>query len=93
MDLICTAPATLAGLTNKGSLTVGKDADIVLFDPHAAWPLRNETLHDDVGWTPYEGLTLTGKPMLTMSRGTIIVENGRLLAKAGRGQFVPRTPR
>lgn len=87
----CTTPAKLMGLQNKGEITVGYDADLVIFDPEATQTITPETLHETAGWTPYNGLTLQGWPQTTLSRGNIVVHNGEFLGKAGNGRFIHRT--
>jgi dihydropyrimidinase len=91
VDLCCTAPARLAGLTGKGDIQVGYDADLVVFDPGREFTVSTETLHEQVDWTPYEGLVLSGWPAATISRGEVIVDDGRFLARPGRGRYAPRS--
>jgi dihydropyrimidinase len=91
VDLCATTPARLFGLTRKGSITPGYDADLVIFDPDKQVRLSTDTLHEQVDWTPYEGLEVTGWPSVTISRGEIIAEDGNFLGEAGRGRFVRRT--
>jgi len=88
VDLCCTTPAWLFGLENKGDIQVGKDADLVIFDPSKEKKLEKETLHEEAGWTPYKNTTITGWPEVTISRGEIIVQNGKCTAEKGRGQFI-----
>lgn len=88
VDLCCSSPARLFGMDNKGDILVGKDADLVIFDPEKINPLSCETLHEKVDWTPYEGLDIIGWPELTISRGDILVEKGEFKAKPGRGKFL-----
>lgn len=91
VDLCCTTPARLHHLYRKGHIAVGYDADLVIFDPEAEITLSTNTLHENVDWTPYEGLQLQGWPSATLSRGEIIAQNGECTADAGRGRFVART--
>ncbi len=89
--LCCTNPAKAFGLyPRKGVLAVGADADIVVFDPFKAVTLSTETLHENVDFTPYEGWPVTGFPVMTMSRGEVICQDGELRAKPGRGRFIKR---
>ena len=88
VDLCCTTPAWLFGLENKGDIQVGKDADIVIFDPEKEVLLNVENLHEKVDWTPYKDITITGWPEVTISRGDIIIKDGQCLAGKGRGKFI-----
>ena len=90
VDACCTAPAELVGLSRKGKILVGYDADLVVFDPEKRIVLSTETLHENVDWTPYEGIELSGWPETTLSRGEIVVENGQFYGQKGRGQFMAR---
>ncbi len=90
VDLCCTTPSRLAGFKRKGDIVVGYDADLVIFDPEKEMTLSTETLHEQVDWTPYEGLRIQGWPAVTISRGEVIVADGVFLGQAGRGQFVQR---
>ena len=82
--------AKLYGLyPRKGTIALGGDADLVLWDPtrrvHVTWAM----LHDQTGYTPYEGRDLTGWPVTVISRGRVVVQDGQLHAEPGSGQFVP----
>jgi len=90
IDLCCTTPAKTVGLTNKGHIGVGFDADIVIFDPERPFTITPNSLHETAGWTLYDGITLQGWPSLTILRGSIIVSDDTLLAKPGSGQFIHR---
>jgi dihydropyrimidinase len=69
---------------------VGKDADIVVVDPELKRTVSTDTMHSNVDYTVYEGRELTGWPVVTVSRGEVVVEGGKLVAERGRGRFVPR---
>ena len=90
VETCCTRPAELFGLTRKGRLRPGGDADIVLFDPRKQVTLSPETLHSPLPFASYDGVTLTGFPVTTISRGEVIVADGAFLGEAGRGNFVER---
>ena len=90
VDLCCTAPARLAGFRRKGQINIGFDADLVVFDPQKVVEISSETLHENVDWSPYEGRTITGWPAATISRGDVIVQDGKFNAEAGRGRFAER---
>lgn len=91
VDLCSTTPARLAGLPGKGEIAIGADADLVVFDPDRPVTLSSNFLHENVDWTPYEGLQLVGWPEVTISRGQVIAYAGKLLAEPGRGRFLPRS--
>src|SRR5947207_2392266 len=74
----------------KGTIAVGSDADIAIWDPERK--VTVETTHDRTGYTPYKGLVLTGWPVTVLSRGEVIVADGKLAAERGRGQFLERAP-
>jgi dihydropyrimidinase len=90
VEACCTLPADLHGLTQKGHLLPGYDADIVLFDPHKQLTYSAETLHSNLSYTPYQDVTVTGAPVTTISRGEVIVKNGQFIGARGRGRFVKR---
>jgi dihydropyrimidinase len=90
VDLCCTRPAQIAGLERKGEIATGFEADIVVFDPDQPVILSEKILHEKVDWTPYNGMKLKGWPMVTISRGEVLVENGIFHGQPGRGQFVKR---
>jgi len=90
VDVCCTTPARVFGFARKGHLLPGYDADIVLFDPSRPFTITPDSLHESAGWTPYVGLTVRGWPTTTISRGEVIVDDGRWLGAANRGRFVVR---
>lgn len=91
VSLLSTNPARLFGLAPaKGTLRPGADADLVLFDPSLRRVVRSAELETPVDWSPYEGMELTGWPVLTLSRGEVIARDGKCLAEPGRGQLVHR---
>ena len=90
VDVCAATPARLFGFSRKGQLLPGYDADIVLFDSAATGIITPKLLHETAGWTPYEGLALHGRPVLTISRGEVIVDGDQWLGASGRGRFVAR---
>lgn len=92
VELTATAPAKIYNLhPRKGSISIGADADLVVWDPNRKVTLTSDLLHDRTGYTPYTGRSITGWPEMTLRRGEIIVREGRLTAKPGSGAFLPRT--
>ncbi len=88
--LVSTNAARLYGLApRKGSIQVGADADLALWDPEREITIRAADLHDNVGYTPYEGRTITGWPVCVLSRGRVVVREGVLRAEPGSGEFLP----
>lgn len=91
VELVSTIPANLFGLApQKGSLTPGAEADIVLFDPKPKWNMNQQTLHMATDWSAYENIEITGKIVKTFSRGDLIIEGDRCLAEKGRGRYLHR---
>jgi len=88
--LTSTNAARLYGLyPHKGTLAVGADADIAIWDPHKQVTIEYANLHDNVGYTPYEGRQITGWPEVVINRGRIVVEHGQLQVDRGSGAFLP----
>jgi len=91
VQLTSTEAAKIYGLfPRKGTLAIGADADIAIWDPEKTVAVEWETMiHDDVGYTPYEGREITGWPVTVIRRGEVAVEGGVLKAAAGSGAFLP----
>jgi dihydropyrimidinase len=88
--LTATQPAKLYGLyPRKGSIMIGADADLVLWDPAREVVIRNADLHHNVDYTPYEGKKVTGWPMMTFSRGRLVSKNFEFVGAEGAGEFMP----
>jgi len=91
VNLTATRHAETYGLyPRKGTIAVGSDADIAIWDPQKTVVI--EQTHDRTGYTPYKGRKLKGWPVTVLSRGEVIVEDGGLVAKRGRGRFIVREP-
>jgi dihydropyrimidinase len=91
VQLTSTTPAKLFGLfPKKGTIAVGSDADVVLFDPHASQTVHAHDLHGNCDYTLLEGRTLQGRIEKVFLRGTLIVDGPRWLGREGMGRFVPR---
>ena len=87
--LTATNPAKIYGLyPRKGTIAVGSDADLVIWDADRELTITNAMLHHNVDYTPYEGMKIKGWPKMTLSRGEVIYGDGKLLAKCGRGRFL-----
>jgi len=76
----------------KGSITEGKDADIAIWDPQLTRVVSHADLHDNMDYTPYEGMKLTGWPVTVIRRGQIVVHDGALCVERGSGEFIVRRP-
>lgn len=88
--LTSTNHARLYGLyPRKGTIAVGSDADFAIWDADRDVTIRWKDLHDNVGYTPYEGREIKGWPVTVVSRGRVVVEDGKLNAERGSGQFLP----
>jgi dihydropyrimidinase len=91
VELLSTNPAKLFGLyPRKGTVAVGSDADLVVFDPERQVTLSASTHHSKSDYSLYEGTTVTGAPDVVLLRGHVLVENDELVASPGIGQFVKR---
>ena len=90
VDLLATTPARRFGLARKGAIEVGRDADLVVFDPSARRTIRAADLHHTSDYTPYEGLDVTGAIRDVLVRGRPVIREGRFVGRRGEGQFVER---
>lgn len=92
VELTSTNPAKLFGLyPKKGTIAIGSDADFVLFDKNIKKTITLADLHENVDYTPYDGFELIGAPVMTISRGEVIVKNNVFIGKKSRGEFIKRT--
>jgi len=91
VQLVSTAPAKIFGLyPRKGTIAVGSDADIVIFDPLEEQVLSAKTHHMRVDYSMFEGIKVKGVAKIVLSRGRVLVEDGKFLGRAGAGEFVRR---
>jgi len=90
--LSATNAAKTFGCTTKGRIAPGMDADIAIWNPETTRTVTLADQHDQMDYTPFEGLELTGVPEIVMNRGAVIVEQGALKASAGQGRFFGRAP-
>lgn len=85
--------ARLIGIyPRKGAIQVGSDADIVVVDLEKEIVARDEDVYTKCGWTPYHGRNLKGSPVLTMLRGTVIAQDGKVVGKRGFGRYIEGVP-
>jgi dihydropyrimidinase len=90
---LCAAnPAKIFGCAQKGSLAVGKDADIVIYDPEKTFTVSVSNMHSDYDHTIWEGKTFSGYPVKTYVRGRLVYDHGAFVGEPGFGQFVRREP-
>jgi dihydropyrimidinase len=90
-DLVSTTPARVFGLApRKGALAPGADADLVAIDPSITWTLDETTLQTEAGYSNWNGWELRGKPVLSLIRGTVVLEDGKLNVGPGHGTHLPR---
>jgi dihydropyrimidinase len=90
VDVTATNPAKLFGMyPRKGTLRVGSDADIVIWDPSARKAIRDQDMLSNSRYSLYSGWDVTGWPKTTIRRGEIVFQDGRLVGKPGTGKFIP----
>ena len=91
VEVTSTNAAKIYGMyPKKGTIAVGSDADLVIFNPDKEIEVTVDILHENVDYTPYEGFKLKGFPEVTLSRGEIIAKNGKFVGEIGRGEFIKR---
>ncbi len=91
VDVLATTPARLFGLPSKGAVEVGRDADLVLFDPLAERTIRQADLHHSADFTQFEGIELRGGVRSVLLRGEAVIRDGLFVGRRGRGRFVERS--
>ncbi len=90
---LCAAnPARIFGCDNKGSLLVGKDADVVIYDPDKDFTITCDAMHSDYDHTIWEGKQLHGYPVQTYLRGRLVYDNGEFVGEPGMGEYIKRSP-
>jgi dihydropyrimidinase len=90
VDLLATTPARLFGMETKGAIEVGRDADLVLFDPQARRTIRQSELHHTSDFTPYEGREVKGAVRSVLLRGQPVIRDGAFVGDRGAGRFIER---
>ncbi len=92
VELVSTTPAKLFGLyPRKGTIAVGSDADLVIFDPNRKHTISAKTHHMRVDYSMFEGIQVSGMPSTVFSRGRVVVDEDKFLGRAGAGEFVKRS--
>ncbi|MCX6029415.1 MAG: amidohydrolase family protein [Chloroflexi bacterium] len=90
VQTLCENPARIFGLyPRKGTIAVGSDADLVVFDPAREFTIRADNQHSAVGYTLYEGRTVLGWPEMSFQRGKRLLWHGEIVAERGQGRFLP----
>ncbi len=90
VQVLCENPARIFGLyPKKGTIAVGSDADLVVFDPTREFTIRAENQHTNAGYTLYEGRSVLGWPEMSFQRGHRVLWQGEIMAEPGQGQFLP----
>jgi len=92
VQVTSTNPAKLFGIfPQKGTIAVGSDADIAIFDTNKNVTIEHKNMHSNADYEPHEGFKVTGWPVQVLSRGEVVVENGKVLGQAGRGKLLKRS--
>jgi len=91
VELVSTTPAKMFGLyPRKGTIAIGSDADLVIWDPNKELTISARTHHMRVDYSMFEGFNVKGDAETVLSRGEVIVDKGKWSGKAGRGEFIKR---
>jgi dihydropyrimidinase len=91
VDVLSTTPARLFGMPTKGAVEVGRDADLVLFDPDVSRVIRQADLHHTSDFTPYEGMPVRGSVRSVLLRGEAVVRDGLFVGRRGAGRYLERS--
>jgi len=90
VQTMCENPAKIFGLyPKKGTLQIGSDADLVLFDPTVKFTISEKNLHGNADFTMFDGKEIIGAPVFSMQRGEVLIEDGQLKRKQGNAKFIP----
>jgi dihydropyrimidinase len=89
VELTATVPAEIFGLTGKGRIEIGADADIAIWNPDRKVTFGDNDLHDATGYNPFAGHTVTGWPETVLSRGDVVLSDAQSIGVAGRGRRIP----
>ena len=93
VEVVSTNPAKLFGIyPQKGCIAAGSDADLVVIDPKIRKKITKGELHENIDYTPFENIEIIGCPVMTISRGEIIVKDNKFIGQKGRGKFLKREP-
>ena len=93
VEIVSTASAKIFGLfPKKGTIAVGSDADIVIFDPDEEMTISAKTHHMNVDYSAYEGMKVRGVTKTVLSRGQLVIDEGKYVGRAGSGKFLQRGP-
>jgi dihydropyrimidinase len=91
VEITATTPAKMFGMyPEKGTIAVGSDADIVVFDPHGKHVISVDTHHMDVDYSAYEGWEMTGKVETVLSKGKVIISDDAYHGSPGDGEYIAR---
>lgn len=91
VELCSYNPAKIFGCDAKGAIEVGKDADIVIYNPTKDFTITNDKMHSDCDHTIWEGIKVKGYPEATYSRGKLVFKDGEFLGERGWGKFIKRS--
>ncbi len=91
VEITSTNPAKIFGMySQKGTIAIGSDADLVIFDPKLKKTISQKMLHENVDYTAYEGFEVMGYPVVTLSRGKVVAKEGEFVGTVGAGKFIAR---
>lgn len=92
VEVTSTNVAKIFGMyPKKGTIAVGSDADLVLYDANKEVTITKDILHENVDYTAFEGIKVSGYPVMTLSRGDVVAKDGEYIGKNNRGQFIKRS--